>query len=1147
MNCRIILSWVTLVFFGVYQMGQTQILSPLETIIQEAKTKGQKFVIVNPFIPIISQDFANFSNIANAKLFDVDKPTLSAISNSKPKYVELNLELNSGEQLDILLESQQLFDASSRLLTTDEKSGDPLTGGAYYRGIINGVSGSFAAISFFDDQVIGVLSTPLHGNIILGKTINMNKESESIHALYLENELPIRSPFKCGVLENAETFLNLNQPSQAPSTISPNKCRTVKVFLECDYRMYLDKNGQVNQVTAYITGLFNVVKALYFNESINLEISDIKVWTTQDPFLHTNLSDILYNYAGYRNSNFNGNLAQLVTTQAPQQQGGIAFVNGLCNPWNGNIGPLSFAFIYNNYSQLPTYSWSVEVMTHEMGHNFGSWHTHSCVWGPFKNMQLDNCQTPDIGSCSPGPTPVGGGTIMSYCHLTGIGINFSKGFGQEPGDLLRNAVNTKPCLVSSFVASQKISVGGPYYLGDTIKLIAKPYKSTYTYDWFHYDYRIPGKNDTFLDIKYSGIFTAAISNKCSEYADPDTITLNDFQVNLGCPVIAGKKDSIVYQIALNVDNSESSDSLTFPSNLYNTIPSNAKDILVEYQTTIAPKGTSWLRSVKSSIISPASIDISLVDFQPNKEEPFPLRTPTSYSKILGKFDPAGKWLFNSIDDRVDSGIDAVVTHKIVLKWRLPDSVIVCDIPLCEGSAKTFDAGISNAKYVWSNGLKTKSISVNKPGPLTLTVTKGNQTSSHSIQLVNKKVNFQQNYILCQGDTVVVGNNKYFTAGIFENKLIASDGCDSIINISIELKPTITTTSQLHICYGDTINSIPIYQDTTLKLVYHNIIAGCDSIALLTVKVNPRIILELSANPACSNVGGKIESNSSGGTGQKFLYQWSNGDTSAIIDHVNSGIYTLTIMDSLACTVTKSINLNNFDSIAIQAQVSHVKCFGDKNGKIEIDITSGSAPFLTNWNTGIPTKDLYNLDPGKYNIFISDANGCLFQKEFEITSPDVLFGTIDSKSSSGSNGSAKVNVFGGIPPYRFKWNTNDTINEINGLTPGEYQVTITDENGCTNVQTITILETVGVKDPNKNYRLHIQPNPVMKQLTIQSEDLKIRKITLYSLLGSEVFNISNNKQQDLILKVDMDKLKPGQYILKIIFEDGSILHKQILKL
>ena len=97
------MSFVTLVFFGIFQVGQTQILSPLETIIHEAKTKGQKFEIINPFIPIISEDFTNFSNIANAKLFNVDKPTLSAISNSKPKYVELNLALNSGEQLDILL------------------------------------------------------------------------------------------------------------------------------------------------------------------------------------------------------------------------------------------------------------------------------------------------------------------------------------------------------------------------------------------------------------------------------------------------------------------------------------------------------------------------------------------------------------------------------------------------------------------------------------------------------------------------------------------------------------------------------------------------------------------------------------------------------------------------------------------------------------------------------------------------------------------------------------------------------------------------------------------------------------------------------------------------------------------------------------
>lgn len=154
-----------------------------------------------------------------------------------------------------------------------------------------------------------------------------------------------------------------------------------------------------------MTSVFNVVKTLYANESVKIEISDIMVWTTQDPFPKTTLQNIIYGYADYRKNNFNGDLAQLVSTFPTQ--GGIAFVNGLCTPYNGQIGPHSYAYIYNTFNTLPTYSWTVEVMAHELGHNFGSWHTHSCVWGPQKNTQIDNCQPPDVGSCNPGPTPNG--------------------------------------------------------------------------------------------------------------------------------------------------------------------------------------------------------------------------------------------------------------------------------------------------------------------------------------------------------------------------------------------------------------------------------------------------------------------------------------------------------------------------------------------------------------------------------------------------------------------------------------------------------------------------------------------------------------------------------------------------------------------
>lgn len=79
------------------------------------------------------------------------------------------------------------------------------------------------------------------------------------------------------------------------------------------------------------------------------------------------------------------------------------------------------------------------VMAHEGGHNFGSMHTHDCAWGN-GNQAIDDCATP---SCSLVEFPIPDqnlGTVMSNCHLTSQGIQVPKGFGDEPGDLLRNNV-----------------------------------------------------------------------------------------------------------------------------------------------------------------------------------------------------------------------------------------------------------------------------------------------------------------------------------------------------------------------------------------------------------------------------------------------------------------------------------------------------------------------------------------------------------------------------------------------------------------------------------------------------------------------------------------------------------------------------------
>ena len=87
-------------------------------------------------------------------------------------------------------------------------------------------------------------------------------------------------------------------------------------------------------------------------------------------------------------------------------------------------------------------------MTHEIGHLLGSRHTHACVWNG-NNTAIDGCAIPE-GGCTRPPTPTNGRTIMSYCdHMDSESyVNFNLGFGPQPGNVIRNSVNSASCLSS---------------------------------------------------------------------------------------------------------------------------------------------------------------------------------------------------------------------------------------------------------------------------------------------------------------------------------------------------------------------------------------------------------------------------------------------------------------------------------------------------------------------------------------------------------------------------------------------------------------------------------------------------------------------------------------------------------------------------
>ena len=219
-------------------------------------------------------------------------------------------------------------------------------------------------------------------------------------------------------------------------------CKVVNIYFEADFGLFTRNGSSVAQTSNYVANLFNQVAVLYNQENIAIRIAGLKIWTIADPYANlTSTGTMLDAFLANQNSNpppgINSQLSHLLSGRS--LGGGIAYINVLCTP---SIKYGVSADLSASYAEFPNYSWEVMVVAHELGHNFGLPHTQSCLW---PGGAIDNCYTTE-GGCPPGPAPVNGGTIMSYCHLTSNGINFNNGFGPLPGSLLRSRVGSNACI-----------------------------------------------------------------------------------------------------------------------------------------------------------------------------------------------------------------------------------------------------------------------------------------------------------------------------------------------------------------------------------------------------------------------------------------------------------------------------------------------------------------------------------------------------------------------------------------------------------------------------------------------------------------------------------------------------------------------------
>jgi gliding motility-associated-like protein len=200
------------------------------------------------------------------------------------------------------------------------------------------------------------------------------------------------------------------------------------------------------------------------------------------------------------------------------------------------------------------------------------------------------------------------------------------------------------------------------------------------------------------------------------------------------------------------------------------------------------------------------------------------------------------------------------------------------------------------------------------------------------------------------------------------------------------------------------------------------------------------------------------------------YQWSPATGLSCTDcpdpvatPAQNTIYTVTATDSYGCTITESVEVS-IGSVSAQANIIQpIKCFGQK-GSVEVQ-SPGTNTYL--WSTGQTTSTLTNLDPGTYTVTVTNVGAgiCTTTSSVTLVQPTELFATAAPQGVSCfgfGDGSAAVHPTGGTMPYSYVWNTGATLDSISNLTPGLYTVTVTDNNGCTKISTMNVVEPTAIQ-------------------------------------------------------------------------------------
>ena len=427
------------------------------------------------------------------------------------------------------------------------------------------------------------------------------------------------------------------------------------------------------------------------------------------------------------------------------------------------------------------------------------------------------------------------------------------------------------------------------------------------------------------------------------------------------------------------------------------------------------------------------------------------------------------------------GVDAIT----ITVNPAPNVNLGADINACSGETILLNAGNPGATYLWSNGATTQTINITETGTYSVVVTNGFTCTDNDVINVtfhpSPIVDLGSTIQLCEGETVVLDAENagatYLwntgattqtisvnTAATYSVVVTTAFGCDAsdAVVVNVVANPIVDLGDDFTVCSdativldannpgaaynwntGATTQTIAVTESGTYGVIVTNGF-GCAKSDFVSITIHPTPIIDLGTTiDFCENTTITLDAENTGSS-----YLWNTGAVTQTITTAIPGTYSVTVTSDEGCIATDEVIINALPAPAINLGVDTGFCDGSD---LLLDATTPDVSYL--WNTGAETSSIVIDEAGIYTVSITNYFGCVAADEIVIE----IYATpiVDLGDDGTYCLDEEIVLDASNPDCNYVWNTGDTLATINVTTSGVYSVLVTNTNGCTAYDEITI--------------------------------------------------------------------------------------------